>query len=105
MTISGFRLKFSKVQVDETDTSQIRTLKGSSLPPLQRRAWVLKQSGRVDKLRTAGSRLVFFHLEDGRASVQGMVNYLDVQEKGVTASDMRRFYRLMRRGDWYCPYP
>lgn len=58
--------------------------------------------GRVDRVRIAGPKLVFFHLQDGRAAVQGVVNFRDVQDKGGVASDLRKFYRLMRRGDWYC---
>jgi len=59
----------------------------------------LMLSGRVNSVRVAGSKLVFFDLLQDGYCVQGLCNFRVLSETGVTPSGFKRFYQTLRRGD------
>ncbi|KAF2839234.1 lysyl-tRNA synthetase-like protein [Patellaria atrata CBS 101060] len=65
-------------------------------------AGVTKQViGRVQTVRTAGSKLVFFDLVYREEKVQGMCNFRILEENGVSREQWQHFKRLIRKGDWF----
>ncbi|MCJ1286787.1 hypothetical protein MMC26_006133 [Xylographa opegraphella] len=55
--------------------------------------------GRVNAIRVAGSKLVFFDLVQDGQHVQSLCNYQVLSEAGVTIEEFKRFYQTIRRGD------
>ena len=82
MRIPAFRNKFDHVQIG------------------QRADEVVVVRGRVQHIRRAGSKLVFFELRSEFERVQGMCNLRILEEaEGVTRDDLKAFARRVNRGD------
>ena len=59
----------------------------------------LRLLGRVNSVRVAGSKLVFFDLLQEGHRVQGLCNFRLLSEASVTPRRFRKFYQTLRRGD------
>ncbi|MCJ1245978.1 hypothetical protein MMC30_003182 [Trapelia coarctata] len=55
--------------------------------------------GRVNSIRVAGPKLIFFDLLQDGYCVQGLCNFRVLSEAGVTSSGFKRFHQILRRGD------
>ncbi|KAK5121135.1 hypothetical protein LTR85_005619 [Meristemomyces frigidus] len=61
-------------------------------------------AGRVQSVRTAGSKLVFIDLSDGRYpkdSIQIVCQLGKLESAGVTPQQFKAGTRIVRKGDWY----
>jgi len=59
-------------------------------------------SGRVQSIRTAGSKLVFMDLKDGQGNtIQVVSQYGKLEANGVSRDRFRSYMKTARKGDWY----
>lgn len=57
--------------------------------------------GRVQAVRTAGSKLVFLDIKDGDHTVQAVVQLKHVESSGGNLDQLKAFARVARKGDWF----
>ncbi|TKA82012.1 hypothetical protein B0A55_01728 [Friedmanniomyces simplex] len=58
-------------------------------------------AGRVQSVRTAGSKLVFMDISDGNANLQAVCQLGKLQEAGADTEQFKGFTKVARKGDWY----
>lgn len=57
--------------------------------------------GRVQSVRTAGSKLVFIDLSDGGETIQTLCRFGKLENAGVALDQFKAVSRTTRKGDWY----